>query len=50
MLNSVNFKKYLVTILCKINLKGETMNQKSYQEIRDGSSKSNYTKAKQGGN
>lgn len=50
LLNSVNFKKYLATILCKINFKGEIMSQKLYQEIKDGSSKSKYQKIKQGGN
>lgn len=49
LLNSVNFKKYLATILCKINFKGEIMNQKSYQEIKDGESQSKYLKLKQGG-
>lgn len=33
-----------------MNFKGETMNQKTYQEVKDGTSKSNYAKAKQGGN
>lgn len=31
-------------------IKGEIMEQESYQEIKLGESKSNYAKAKQGGN
>ena len=43
-------KKYLAIIPCRLKFKGELMNQKTYQEIKEGDSKSKYLKIKQGGN